>query len=356
MKQTAWVMGVVLGAMGCSGTYVGGDAAGGAAGLSAPQGTADGAILFVDVGGAAGGPVANAGADAGGAPSAGPLACAPNLDAWLAFDSDAADFNRDIYVIRADGTQQTRLTTDSSVDKQPYFSPDGRLLSFTSDRSGSLQIYVMDLADHSVRQLTHLTEGADESSFSANGELIAFHSGKSVYTIRRDGSGQQLVASGLDNFNAYFRPRFIGDEQLVFDRNNEINAAQVDSGILRNIVANTTIMIKSPSVAPQGNEIAYSAQCGIGSASEGFSIWTTAANTSTMACAGRRVTASGDLFNNNHPAWGPQNTIAYDRVDPATSLGRITLIGRSAGSTPCMITSSADDSLNPSWSPEGLEL
>src|SRR5688572_12642353 len=71
----------------------------------------------------------------------------PPIDAWIAFDSDGGTRNRDIYVIRSDGTGRRRLTTASSVEAQPSFSRDGTKLAFASDRNGGdMQIYVMDLA------------------------------------------------------------------------------------------------------------------------------------------------------------------------------------------------------------------
>jgi len=283
--------------------------------------------------------------------------CSSTIDAWIAFDSDAANFNRDLYVIRPDGSQLTRLTTDASVEQEPYFAPDGSFLSFTSDRDGSPQIYVMNLATRAVIQVTHRQEGADNSSFSADSQLIAFHSGPSVYTIRPDGSQEALAATGLDNFNAYFGPRFIGSDQLVFDRNNEIDAVNVDGTNFRNVIGNWTITIKTPTVSPQGSEIAYTAQCGVGpNPAPGREIWTASATVSSQVCSGQRVTPVGDSFSNERPAWGPNNLFAYQRVDSAANIGRIALISRVRNSTPCVLTGPSEDARNPNWSALGLKL
>jgi TolB protein len=37
-----------------------------------------------------------------------------------------------------------RLTNSPAIDTSPSYSPRGREIAFTSDRSGSPQIYVMD--------------------------------------------------------------------------------------------------------------------------------------------------------------------------------------------------------------------
>jgi WD40 repeat protein len=402
MKHAAWVIGLVVGVAGCNGTIggdlhggVGGSGSGGPspeggeAGWGNPTGSAGaggsslagagqggagdspagtGGINWgggggVPAGGAgwggafpAGGAFPTGGASPAGGQTGNPpeyepaSTCNSPVDAWIAFDSDAADFNRDLYVVRPDGSQLMRVTADPSIEKQPYFARTGNRLSFTSDRDGSPQIYVMDLSTFVVTQVTHRPEGADQSSFSADGQLLAFHSGASVYTINPDGTNEALIATGLGDFNAYFSPRFIGNEQLVFDRNNEIDAISVDKTNFRNVVGNWTVMIVAPTVSPLNNEIAYATEC---FPDEGFAIWTTPANVSSQVCSGRRITPAHDPLNNSRPAWGPANTFAYERANPSTGIGRITLINREPGSTPCSLTPATQDSRNPSWSAEG---
>jgi dipeptidyl aminopeptidase/acylaminoacyl peptidase len=382
MKKAALFLGLVAGLGGCNGAIVGGDGSAlqaGAGGVGADSLPAGGDTSARDNPAPAGGRppseeggnhfagasiVSSAGGSSAGGSSAGSggtaedgASCSSTIDAWIAFDSDAADFNRDLYLIRPDGSRRTRLTTDVSVEREPYFSPDGGSLSFTSDRDGSMQIYVMDLATRAVTQVSHRQEGADSSSFSADSQLIAFHSGASVYVIKPDGSEETLVATGLDDFNAYFAPRFIGSDQLVFDRNNEIDAVRVDGANFRNVIGNWTISIKAPTVSPQGNEIAYAAQCGVGANPDpGHGIWTASATVSSQVCTGRRVTPVGDGFSNESPAWGPDNTFAYQRLDIASNISRITLIRRAQGSTPCSLTGPNEDARNANWSAVGLEL
>ena len=49
-----------------------------------------------------------------------------------------------VYRVGLDGTDYLRLTRQPSVDTNPSWSPGGRSLIFTSDRTGSPQIYRMD--------------------------------------------------------------------------------------------------------------------------------------------------------------------------------------------------------------------
>jgi Tol biopolymer transport system component len=211
----------------------------------------------------------------------------------------------------------------------------------------------MDLETFAVTQVTHRPEGADQSSFSPDGQLLAFHSGASVYTIHLDGTNETLVATGLDTFNAYFSPRFIGDTQLVFDRNNEVDAINVDQTQLHYIVEAASAMIVAPTVSPANDEIAYAGEC---FGEQGLSIWTVPIDSVSKLCSGGRVTPLHDPLNNSRPSWGPAGTFAYQRVDPSTSIGRITLNTRTTGSTPCSLTPVGQDSRNPSWSAVGQQL
>jgi hypothetical protein len=129
------------------------------------------------------------------------------VDALPAFSRDGTRIafassrtgNGDIYVINADGSGLTRLTTSSSVDGSPAFSPDGTRIAFASSRTGHGDIYVMN-ADGSGQ--TRLTTNADvdaEPSWSPDGTTIAFTSGRTgngdVYVMNADGSGQTRLTT-----------------------------------------------------------------------------------------------------------------------------------------------------------------
>ena len=299
------------------------------------------------------------GADAGGAAGAagGVAACgggAPtdHTAGWVFFDSDRDNFNRDIYAIRPDGSGLTRVTSAPGIDKEPAISSDGRWMAFTSDRGGSMQIYLMDRQGGAVTPLTNVVEGAQQASFSHDGSLIAFRGGNAVYTIRPDGSGRTLVTFRPNDASAFSWPRFaVGDQQLVVDRQNEIDAAFLDSTGFRMIVQNWTTTIRAPSVSPAGGEVVYYAFCGTGAVSDkGTSLWTTPFATTTNPCAGRRVTPPSEP-DSEHPAWGPGDAFAYERIDRPSNVASIALIARAAGSTPCLLTPDLADNRNPTWSP-----
>jgi tricorn protease len=55
-----------------------------------------------------------------------------------------------------DLSRAIRLTaTDGARERNPVFAPDNRHLAYSSDADGDYNLYVMDLADRSVKQVTH---------------------------------------------------------------------------------------------------------------------------------------------------------------------------------------------------------
>src|SRR3990172_7831398 len=71
----------------------------------------------------------------------------------IAFESDR-DGNREIYVMNADSTSQTRLTNNPASDINPSWSPDGTKIAFESTRDGNDQIYVMNADGTSQTRIT----------------------------------------------------------------------------------------------------------------------------------------------------------------------------------------------------------
>jgi TolB protein len=61
----------------------------------------------------------------------------------------------EIAVVTVNGAAVTRLTSNSTHDEYPTWSPDGSKLAFEGNRSGNFEIYAMNANGSGVTQLTH---------------------------------------------------------------------------------------------------------------------------------------------------------------------------------------------------------
>jgi len=77
----------------------------------------------------------------------------------IAFES-YRDGDFEIYVMNADGSNQTRLTNNGGLN--PCFSPDGTKIAFVSDRDGDFEIYVMNADGSNQTNITN-NPGGDYS-------------------------------------------------------------------------------------------------------------------------------------------------------------------------------------------------
>ncbi len=75
---------------------------------------------------------------------------------WLAFCSVREDdlMTRGIYLVSADGGEETPVTPRGCWSGAPHFSPDGRTLAYLSDHDGWFHVYLYDLSTRATRQLT----------------------------------------------------------------------------------------------------------------------------------------------------------------------------------------------------------
>jgi Tol biopolymer transport system component len=272
---------------------------------------------------------------------------------WLAFDSDHGTFNRDIYLVRDDGAQLTRLTTEPSVERDPAFSHDGKTLAFASDRSGTMQIYAMDLARGGVTQLTSLVAGADQPSWSGDDSEIVFHSGPSVYIMPADGKNPGVLTTGLDDFNAYKYPSFSLDAQeVIFSRNNEIDARNISAGTQRFVVPNFTTTEETPAISPDGRLVAFAVGCDL---QEVVSVAPFSGHTGDP-CTAQRVTplSAGSA---RRPSWATNTTMAFERSATSSNSLTTTVISVSdaPGSAPRDIVGPPGDHRDPNWAPVGFD-
>lgn len=87
--------------------------------------------------------------------------------------------NTEIFIENIDGSNTTRLTTQSGEDVQPSLSPDGQSVVFASDRSGTTRIWTMGADGSNPAALnTGSSSTVSESAprYSPGGDQILFNS------------------------------------------------------------------------------------------------------------------------------------------------------------------------------------
>ena len=95
--------------------------------------------------------------------------------------------NWDLFLFEEPGTKPRRLTTDPGLDYNGTFSPDGRWVVFTSERSGSPDLYVLDLHGSALaRPLITGPAMEDAANISPDGRRLLFVS-------TRDGNADVFV-------------------------------------------------------------------------------------------------------------------------------------------------------------------
>ena len=109
----------------------------------------------------------------------------------IAFAS-ARQGRAEIYTMLPDGTDQQRLTTGEADADAPAWSPDGTNIAFVSRRRGNVDLFVLKVADGTVRRLTDDPAVESDPAWLPDGSRVAFGSDRSgdpdLYIVAADAS------------------------------------------------------------------------------------------------------------------------------------------------------------------------
>lgn len=134
----------------------------------------------------------------------------------IAYTSDASDGFQDIWVMDADGSGQTQLTTTPGFDAFPEWSPDGSRIAFSSDRRALDDIWVMDPDGSNPVRLTHGTNVDERPDWSPDGTRIVFGRGGDVWVMDADGRNETaLTRTAHDDFAPAYSPN---GRRIAFNR------------------------------------------------------------------------------------------------------------------------------------------
>ncbi len=107
----------------------------------------------------------------------------------------AFTYRDDIWVANPDGSNPRRLTANIARDFQPRFSPDGKMVAFTSDRNGNNDVFVVPVTGGEPRQLTFMSGNDEAVSWTPDGKEVVFSTsrgamqwGSPLYKVSLDGT------------------------------------------------------------------------------------------------------------------------------------------------------------------------
>jgi TolB protein len=117
----------------------------------------------------------------------------------IAFSTNR-DGNQEIYIMEANGANQTNLTNNpSSDDSQPAAAHVGDQITFTTTRTGNLEVFIMNVDGSGQQNLTNNPAQDQQSTWSPDNRYIAFTSNRNgkdnIYVMNRDGSNPFSISN-----------------------------------------------------------------------------------------------------------------------------------------------------------------
>lgn len=281
----------------------------------------------------------------------------PGVNGKIAFVSDR-DGTSEIHVMNPDGSGQVRLTSPASIFDQkghPAWSPDGTKIAFTRFAGPSFgnDIFVMNADGTGVTMLTSNAGDDSDPAWSPDGTKIAFvrdidGRGK-IFVMIADGSGQTKIVDSNDGSAPAWSP---DGSRIVFAEFDGVDfeialVGQVDTapqfiGKLTNNSSNDT----DPTWSPDGTKIAFTSE-----RDQQPDIYVMNADGTNQT----RLFGSGAF--DFEPAWSPDGTkIAFTRLFCVAGCQTDVWVMNADGSGATMLTAgpsfgaAAADS-QPDWQP-----
>jgi Tol biopolymer transport system component len=207
----------------------------------------------------------------------------------------------------------TQLTDLPGVEGQPTISPDGSFIAYTKVTGNRADLYLQRVGGGNPINLTRDSKERNSSpSFSPNGDLIAFRSGRDGGGIFIMGATGESVRRLTDfGFDPAWSPD--GKEVLVategitnpYGRNttSKLIAVNVQTGARRTVFDGDGVQ---PNWSPHGFRIAY---WGLPTGSGQRDIWTIPEN------GGTPLAVTQDVYVDWDPVWSPDGKYLYFSSD-----------------------------------------
>ncbi len=191
-------------------------------------------------------------------------------------DGINAEWQWDIFSVKADGSKVRNLTNNPAQDFQPVCSPGGERICFTSDRDDGLDLFILNLETLSIKNITNTDREEFGPSWSPDGTMIAYsqRSGDivDIYILNLDnGSVFNLTDNGAENYDPFWHP---DGSRIAFSSNMDgpfqIYEIDVGGAALKRLTY-TYNNERTPAYAKDGKHIAFSSdRDGLGPKRDGW--------------------------------------------------------------------------------------
>jgi hypothetical protein len=192
----------------------------------------------------------------------------PQVNTWAAKDAHTqASLPSDIYLMNADGSNQTRLISSSLDHTDIAISHDGRKIAFAAGQGNNSQIYSANIDGSGQLRLTNNAFSEWGPTWSPDNSKIVFTSNRQgdtnlLYIMNADGSNQRSLSS-TSAMKAVWssdgtKISFVSDR----DGNAEVYIMNVDGSHQVNISNNPGLENGNGGIVwtPDGSKILYVAQ------------------------------------------------------------------------------------------------
>ncbi|MEW6989743.1 PDZ domain-containing protein [Colwelliaceae bacterium 6441] len=131
-------------------------------------------------------------------------------------------YGGDIWVSDLTSQQVRRITSTAAVESNPHFSPDGKTIAFSSNRSGSTSVYTVSSKGGQVTRLTWHANKALARGWTPDGKSVLYASSREtapknynrLWTVPSKGGVSRLVSEQWAFNGAYSS----NGKQMVIDR------------------------------------------------------------------------------------------------------------------------------------------